>query len=64
MKWFKGPNESKLVEVKPTPDKYEMVSNKLHRSLLIHNSNDEDEGKYWCQVGKVKCHAKYNIIRK
>lgn len=64
MKWFKGPKESEIVEVKEKLGKFEMISNKLHRSLKIHNSDDDDGAKYWCQVGKNRCHAYYIIIRK
>jgi len=65
VKWFKGPTEGQLVEVKEgNGEKYQLISNKLHRSIKIHKTVEEDKGRYWCQVGKKKCSAQYNVIRK
>ena len=62
MRWFRGASESSLKELKPS-DKYEMVSEKLHRTLMIKNCDESDKDTYWCQVGKVKCSAPLEIAR-
>lgn len=61
VKWYKG--KDGLDQIKPSVNKYDVVSHKLHRSLKITNSVDSDTDKYWCQVGKAKCSANYRVIR-
>ena len=64
VKWFKGPSEREMVQVHEVLNKIKFVANKLHRSLVIQKTVEDDEGKYWCQVGKHKCCANYRFIRK
>ncbi|XP_067934437.1 twitchin-like [Watersipora subatra] len=61
VKWFKGPAEGKLIQLHPTKNRIEFVANKLHRSIVIHKTVEDDEGKYWCQVGNHRCSANYRV---
>ena len=62
VRWFRGDSEATGTEITAS-DKYEMVSDKTHRTLRIRNCTEADKGMYWCLVGDVKCSASMEIAR-
>ena len=63
VKWFRGSKEGALKEITKS-DKYEMMSDKLHRTLRIKNCVDSDADTYWCMLGDMKCSAHLEVARK
>ncbi|KAF6018856.1 unc-22 [Bugula neritina] len=64
VRWFRGPKEDSLTEIKPS-EKYELISNKLHRTLRIKDCVESDAGLYWCHLGNEtsfqRCYASLAI---
>ncbi|XP_067930808.1 twitchin-like [Watersipora subatra] len=56
VRWFRGATESSRKEIFKS-EKYELVTNKLHRTLRIKNCAKADTDTYWCLVGDQQCSA-------